>query len=154
MTADREWVYLAVDRQIGDCKCEGRHICLQLREGPIEGARVCMPWWNWCITTPDTHIQYARISVCAGENTITHHVDWALGRSLLRRESGENRFNEQQVTEREVLEMRGKQKKVYNRDNKKRGGWEKKKRNNWGGERVKRGEIHQRICSYWKCLNS
>lgn len=32
-------------------------------------------------------------------DTITHHVDRALGRSLLRWESGENRFNEQQTTQ-------------------------------------------------------
>lgn len=42
-------------------------------------------------------------SVCVqGDCTITHHVDCALGRSLLgREESRENRFNEQQVTEKE-----------------------------------------------------
>ena len=40
--------------------------------------------------------------VYAGDNTITHHVDWTLERSLLgREERGENSFNEQQVTERE-----------------------------------------------------
>lgn len=101
--ADREWVYLTVDLRIVDCTCEGRHICSELKEEPIEGVRVCMHLWNWCITTRDTHThtQMHHAPVCArGENIITHHVDWALGRSLFRRQSGENRSNEQ-VTHRE-----------------------------------------------------
>lgn len=49
----------------------------------------------------------AWVCVRAGEDTITHHVDRALGRSLLgREESEENRFNEQ-VTERSGEAIRG-----------------------------------------------
>jgi len=53
-----------------------------------------------CITAPHAYT-YAKC-LCAGADTITHHVDGTLGRSLLgRKGSGENRFNEQQVIERE-----------------------------------------------------
>lgn len=148
--ADREWVYLTVDRQIGDCTCEGRHICSELKEEPIEGGRVCMHRWNWCITTPDTHTQMHHASVCAqGENTITHHVDWALGRSLLKgRVEKTGLMNNKWHTEKDTGNMRKTEKKCAMETHYKGGVLKKEKRIN----RVERGRMKMRKKFIRGCL--
>lgn len=108
VTADRKRVDLAVPLTGVEIASVRRQILICLHssgrdrrsEQERETELRCI-WWNWCVTTPETHT-YACQCVCVcvrrGEcNTITHHVDWALGRSLLRWESAENRFNEQQT---------------------------------------------------------